>query len=109
MRKENPLKLSRGDAGRSGRRKICIVDWDGDGRRDILINSQNADWFCATYQPTAESHASRIEGWSTHEFLPAIRRVPPRSTWDGNGVPDLLLGAEDGFFYYKRRQKIADR
>src|SRR5690606_30244777 len=30
-----PLQLNHGIAGRSGRRKLCIVDWDGDGKLDI--------------------------------------------------------------------------
>ena len=25
--------------------------------------------------------------------------------WDANGVPDLLVGAEDGFFYYMENPK----
>ena len=40
-----PLRLNSGQAGRSGRRKIAVTDWDGDGRLDLLLNSKNADWF----------------------------------------------------------------
>ena len=36
--------LSKGIAGKSGRRKLRLVDWDGDKRLDILINSTNCDW-----------------------------------------------------------------
>ena len=54
------LKLSRGDAGASGRRKFHLVDWDGDGR---------IDW----------------------------RRA--------GGVPDLLVGAEDGRSYFMKNSR----
>ncbi|MFA5191767.1 MAG: hypothetical protein WC740_13640, partial [Verrucomicrobiia bacterium] len=40
--KGEPLRLNVGIAGRSGRRKLCIVDWDGDGKLDILANAANA-------------------------------------------------------------------
>jgi len=36
-----PIRLNAGRAGKSGRRKIAVVDWDGDGRFDILANSAN--------------------------------------------------------------------
>jgi hypothetical protein len=39
------LELIRGPAGKSGRRKLQVVDWDGDGRLDILFNSENADFY----------------------------------------------------------------
>ena len=29
----------RGKGGGAGRRKVCIVDWDGDGKADIVMNS----------------------------------------------------------------------
>ena len=42
-----PLRLNNGIAGRSGRRKLWIADWDGDGKLDILVNSTNANLLCA--------------------------------------------------------------
>jgi hypothetical protein len=32
----NPLRLNAGIAGKSGRRKL-VVDWDGDGKLDLLV------------------------------------------------------------------------
>ncbi|MGH7127964.1 MAG: VCBS repeat-containing protein, partial [Planctomycetaceae bacterium] len=40
-----PLRLNPDRAGKSGRRKLAIVDWDGDGRRDLLLNGRNADFY----------------------------------------------------------------
>ena len=39
-----PLRLNAGIAGKSGRRKLCVADWDGDGKFDFLLNSSNADF-----------------------------------------------------------------
>ena len=39
LRAQSPLQT----AGGSGRRKLCVTDWDGDGRFDFLLNSANAD------------------------------------------------------------------
>ena len=43
MKPGEPLRLNAGIAGKSGRRKLCIVDWDGDGTLDMLLNSANAN------------------------------------------------------------------
>ena len=39
-----PLQLNANLAGKSGRRKFCIVDWDLDGRLDLLLNGKNIDF-----------------------------------------------------------------
>ena len=39
-----PVQLNAGAAGKSGRRKLCVADWDGDGKFDFLLNSANADF-----------------------------------------------------------------
>ncbi|MDD4019506.1 MAG: VCBS repeat-containing protein, partial [Kiritimatiellae bacterium] len=41
--KGEALRFNARRAGGSGRRKLCVVDWDGDGKLDILINSKNAE------------------------------------------------------------------
>jgi hypothetical protein len=93
-----PMKLSRGDAGKSGRRKLVIVDWDRDGRLDILINSRSIDFlrnvgtggrFLFRNMGPVDSH--RLAG---HTTCPCV------VDWDRDGTPDLLVGAEDGFLYF---------
>ena len=94
-----PLRLNSKDAGASGRRKLCVTDWDGDGRFDLLLNSANANllrqvdardgqWF---FKDEGALNPQSIEG---HEVSPAV------VDFDGNGVPDFLGGAEDGRFYW---------
>lgn len=102
--KGEPLKPSKGIAGKSGRRKICIVDWDGDGKLDILLNSSNANllrqvdardgrWF---FQDMGALVQQNIEG---HDVSPTV------VDFNGDGIPDFLGGAEDGRFYYLRNPR----
>ena len=37
------LVMNNGEVGNSGRRKFTFVDWNGDGKLDILANSSNVD------------------------------------------------------------------
>lgn len=95
-----PLRLNTGTAGGSGRRKLWIADWDGDGRRDLLVNSTNANflqqtaqqdgrWFFKDRGPLVEQN---IQGHTTS---------PTVVDFNGDEIPDFLGGAEDGRFYYQ--------
>ncbi len=96
-----PLRLSFRSAGGSGRRKLCVVDWDQDGELDLLLNSSNADFYRGLgrqgdvwrFKRVGALASRNIEG---HDVSPAI------VDFDGNGVPDFLGGAEDGRFYWMR-------
>jgi hypothetical protein len=93
------LRLNTGSAGQSGRRKLCFVDWDRDGRTDLLVNSVNVNFL---------RNVSESEGKTVFEDMGSVdtRQLAGHTTspmvvdWDGNGVPDLLVGAEDGFLYH---------
>ena len=100
----DPLRLNTGRAGRSGRRKIALVDWNGDGRLDLLVNSMNAHFLENIAEKEGEYRfvdrgpvAKRAVG--SHTTSPAI------VDWNRDGKPDLVLGAEDGYFYYLRNPK----
>jgi hypothetical protein len=99
-----PLHLNPGTAGKSGRRKICVTDWDGDGKFDLLLNSSNADfwqqvsakngqWVMKNAGTLAQKN---IEG---HDVSPTV------VDFDGNGAPDFLGGAEDGRFYLMKNPR----
>lgn len=97
----NPLRLNSGRAGASGRRKICFADYNGDGKLDLLANGSNADLYLQTkaenglyyFMSAGEIDARPIKGHSSS---------PTTVDFNGDGVPDPLVGAEDGHFYYKR-------
>ena len=94
-----PLRLNHREAGGSGRRKFCLVDWDQDGDPDLLVNGLNASLF------VNEGMEGEIV-WFKHMGPLASRKLAGHTTspttvdWNGDSVPDLLLGAEDGHFYY---------
>ncbi len=100
------IKLNAGTAGKSGRRKMCVTDWDGDGKFDFLLNSTNADFLQqAAYRDGHWLMRNRgnlakrnIEG---HDVSPAI------VDFDGDGVPDFLGGAEDGRLYFMKNPRAA--
>lgn len=94
-----PLRFTDRTAGGSGRRKLSVVDWDGDGNLDILLNSSNADLFRGLGKKEGRwqfAHAGtlakqNIEG---HDVSPTT------VDFNGDGVPDFLGGAEDGRLYF---------
>lgn len=99
-----PMQLNVGTAGASGRRKIWLDDWDGDGAIDIFANSTSANilrqvksfdgkWFFRDQGPLVKQS---IQGHSTS---------PTTVDFNNDGIPDFLAGAEDGRFYYFRNPR----
>jgi hypothetical protein len=96
------LRLNTEPFGRSGRRKICFADWDCDGDLDLLVNSVNVSLL---------ENAGLKDGMVMFKdrgplsglILAGHTTSPTTVDWNENGVPDLLLGAEDGHYYYTPR------
>ncbi|MCF6287328.1 MAG: VCBS repeat-containing protein [Candidatus Hydrogenedentes bacterium] len=97
--KGEPLRLNSKNGGGSGRRKFVLYDWDQDGKRDLLINSKNIDFMRNIAEKEGEFQFKN-EGLVDPHQLAGHTTCPAIVDWDGNGVGDLLVGAEDGFFYY---------
>jgi hypothetical protein len=99
-----PLQLNAKKSGGSGRRKICFTDYDGDGAVDFFVNSTNADAFQQikyenrtwTFRNKKQIDRRNISGHSTSPMI---------VDFDNNNIPDLLIGAEDGYFYYKKNPR----
>ena len=96
-----PLCLNSRAAGGSGRRKLCLVDWNRDGKMDLLANSRSIDWFENVSADEGGRVLLRHRGLLDSRRLAGHTTSPTVVDWDRNGVPDLLVGAEDGHFYYK--------
>lgn len=93
------LRLNVADNGGSGRRKLCFVDWDQDGELDLIVNSQNANWL--RNEGTIDGITQfKDMGPVSKQVLAGHTTSPTTADWNGDGVPDLLLGAEDGRIYY---------
>jgi hypothetical protein len=97
--KGQPLRLNSRDAGKSGRRKLCFADWDGDGRLDLLVNSINADLY-RNVSTDQRPWSFRLEGPVHSRRLAGHTTSPTVVDYDRDGRPDLVLGAEDGHLYY---------
>lgn len=98
-----PLQLNHRGGGGSGRRKITLTDWDSDGDIDLIVNSLNASLFENT--GTVDGSVFFMHrGLLAADTLSGHTTSPTTVDWDGDGYPDLLVGAEDGHFYYYRRK-----
>jgi hypothetical protein len=96
------LRLNSGRAGRSGRRKFFFADWDKDGRVDLLVNSRSVNLLKNEGSDDTENVWFRDQGPLDSRRLAGHTTSPTVVDWDRNGLPDLLVGAEDGMFYYLR-------
>ena len=98
------LRLSDKTAGGSGRRTFCLVDWDGDGKVDLLLNGLNTNFLRNVadqrgewvFQDMGPIDSAKLAGHNT---------APTTTDWAHRGVPDLLIGAEDGHFYQLRNPR----
>ena len=94
-----PLRLNTGVAGKSGRRKFCLTDWDLDGDMDLLVNSINVSIFENVNQE-GDKTIFRFRGPLSERKLAGHTTSPTVVDWNMDDIPDLLVGAEDGHFYY---------
>jgi hypothetical protein len=101
------LRLNCEPSFRSGRRAFCFVDRDGDGRLDLLVNAvPNVNLFRNVSEKPGEwvfvdegPLDSRVI--TNHNTAPAV--LP--GTGPG-GLPELLVGAEDGLFYHLAKRHL---
>lgn len=93
------LIMNNGEVGQSGRRKFAFVDWNRDGKLDILVNSASID-LLLNVGTEENPWVFRNAGTLGNLRLAGHTTSPTAVDWDNNGIPDLLVGAEDGCFYY---------
>ena len=100
------LKHTGGKAVNVGRASSAFAaDWNGDGRLDLLIGTLTGEVF---FLPNEGRKGSPVFGKATPvEAAGKPIRVkgdaaPVVADWDGDGKPDLLVGAEDGSVVWHR-------
>ncbi len=103
-----PLWMNKKPAGGSGRRKLCVVDWDGDGALDFLANAANAAFFRQTSAHDGQWFFKDL-GLLDDRNIEGHDVSPTTVDFDGDGVPDFLGGAEDGRFYFLRNPRSGGR
>ncbi|MCR9296058.1 MAG: exo-alpha-sialidase [bacterium] len=94
-----PLQLNSGSCGKSGRIKLAMVDWDGDSRPDLLVNSENATWYrnCET---RGDKVVLKRIGNLARRNVAGHTSSPAACDFDADGLPDLLVGSENGRIYH---------
>lgn len=95
----SPLRLNSGTCGRSGRVKLALVDWDGDSRLDLLVNSENATWYRNCEERDGKIVFKRV-GNLARRNVAGHTSSPTVCDFDRDGKPDLLVGSENGRIYH---------
>ena len=95
------IRLNPKSCGASGRMKLAVVDWDGDGRLDVLVNSENVTWYRNAEDRQGKQVLKKVGNLTTrnvsgHTACPAV------CDFDRDGKPDLLVGSENGRIYHIR-------
>jgi predicted neuraminidase len=80
-----------------------MVDWDNDGRLDLMVNSENALWYRNCEDRDGRVVLKRI-GNVSNRNISGHTTSPAVADFDRDGIPELLIGAEDGRLYHLGRQ-----
>lgn len=99
------LLLASGRAGASGRRKVELADWDGDGDLDLITDSDEGPIWYENVGSQARP-VMKARGTLVKAKLAGHNPTPNVADWNGDGKLDVLVGAEDGFFYFFDRRFI---
>lgn len=97
-RQGQPLRWNANRAGRSGRRQWCFVDWDRDGKLDLILDGRNVE-FWRNVSTEDRPWAFENQGQLSDHRLAGHTISPTVVDWNGDGNIELLIGAEDGFLY----------
>ncbi|OYW12449.1 MAG: hypothetical protein B7Z55_18270 [Planctomycetales bacterium 12-60-4] len=93
-----PLQWNANRAGKSGRRQMCFGDWNRDGKVDLILDGRNVDYW-ENVSTADHPWAFANRGPMSDHRLAGHTTSPTTVDWDGDGVREILVGAEDGFIY----------
>ena len=91
------LRMNASWAGGSGRRQMVLCDWDGDGMLDLVANSRSVNLLRNVGEKNG--FVFKDEGRLTDTALAGHTTCPTVADVNGDGVKELIIGAEDGFLY----------
>jgi hypothetical protein len=78
-----------------------LVDWDGDGATDVLVNSENALWIRNVGTDDGKTILRPIGNLATRNVA-GHTSSPSVADFDRDGKPDLIVGSENGRIYHIR-------
>ena len=97
--RKNPLAWNGGIGGATGRRKITICDWNGDGKADLIMSGKNSRLFLQV--EAKDGNWIFVDaGDMSGQQLAAHTTSPTTVDFDNDGIPEVILGCEDGFLYH---------
>jgi len=93
-----PLRLNDGIIGNSGRIKFVVVDWDGDGLRDVLVGKKTMVFY-KNIGVAGKVHFLEDRGELSEKNISGHNHGFTVVDFNGDGKPDLVSGSESGYFY----------
>jgi hypothetical protein len=91
---------------------VCVADLNNDGALDLVVGNTRGNVSWVPNEGTAKSWAFGKEQQLTAGGAPISvngRAGPCIADWDGDGKPDLLVGADDGSVRSYRNTGAIDR
>ena len=88
------------NGGHIGRVKIAIVDWDGDGKLDLIVDGDKYITWYKTERITDGKYYLRSQGALTPARIDGHNPGFCVYDWNGDGKQDLIVGTESGYIYY---------
>jgi hypothetical protein len=85
---------------RSGRRQFCIADWTLDGKPDFLLNGGNVQLYRQMREVDGKWTFSMGGGFGKRK-LAGHPSCPTVVDFDGDGVPEVVVGTEDGRLFWQ--------
>jgi len=80
--------------------RVAVADLNGDGKPDVLIGGRDRGFLGVVYGPLAgkdELTVQRMWPEGQEPFAPmSLSTNPVLADWDGDGLPDLILGLRGG-------------
>ncbi len=98
-----PILLNQRTGKSCGRLKITFADWDGDGKKDLIVSSKPAvDWMKNLGMKDGKM-VLQYMGRVSSRTLMGHTDGPVTCDFNKDGVPDMLVGTEIGVFFYWER------